>query len=62
MIYCHPYEFSPLEMEDYRGFVSPLYSLHQSIGRESMVERMHRLLEKFSFGRMDEVVAPWRKP
>ena len=49
-------------MEDYRGFVSPLYSLHQSIGRESMVERMHRLLEKFSFGCMDEVVAPGANP
>jgi polysaccharide deacetylase family protein (PEP-CTERM system associated) len=60
VIYCHPYEFNPSEMNDYRGFVSPLYSLHQSIGRESMIGRMHRLLETFSFGRMDEVLVPWR--
>ena len=60
VIYCHPYEFSPLEMEDYRGSVSPLYSLHQSIGRGSMIGRMHHLLDRFAFGRMDEVLASWR--
>jgi len=60
VIYCHPYEFSPHEMDDYRGKVSPWYRLHQSIGRDSLVRRVRHLLTSLPFGRFDEVIAEWK--
>jgi len=59
VIYCHPYEFNPTEMNDYRGKVSALYRMHQSVGRPSMVRRLRALLTTLPFGRFDEVVAAW---
>jgi polysaccharide deacetylase family protein (PEP-CTERM system associated) len=60
VIYCHPYEFNPTEMDDYRDKVSPLYRAHQSVGRGSLIFRLRHLLATFSFGRFDEVLAGWR--
>lgn len=62
VIYCHPYEFSPREMDDYRGKVSRLYRMHQSLGRVSLVGRLRHLLNTLPFGRFDDVIAGWRNP
>ena len=59
VIYCHPYEFSPDEMNDYRGQVPRLYRFHQSIGRRSLMRRMRHLMTEFPFGRFDDVIAGW---
>lgn len=59
VIYCHPYEFNPTEMSDYRGSVSPFYRRHQSFGRSSLIRRVRHLLDVLPFGRFDEVVSEW---
>src|SRR5439155_15448281 len=59
VIYCHPYEFNPGEMDDYRGKVSTLYRFHQSVGRDSLIRRMRRLLSEYPFGRFDDVINGW---
>jgi polysaccharide deacetylase family protein (PEP-CTERM system associated) len=60
ILYCHPYEFSPEEMDEFRGQVSPAFRLTQGIGRSSFIRRVHHLLANLPFGRFDEVMAPWR--
>jgi len=62
ILYCHPYEFSPEEMDEFRGQVSPAFRLTQGIGRTSFIRRVHHLLANLPFGRFDEVMAPWRDP
>ena len=53
IIYCHPYEFNPGELEEFRGRVPDRFLTSQGLGRASFIQRMHSLLEEFSFGRMD---------
>jgi polysaccharide deacetylase family protein (PEP-CTERM system associated) len=59
IIYCHPYEFCPEEIDSYRGRVSPTVLFMQGLGRASFVERVKGLLTRFRFGRLDEVVATY---
>ena len=60
ILYCHPYEFSPEEMDEYRGRVGPAFRFTQGIGRTSFIRRVHHLLASLPFGRFDEVMAAWR--
>jgi len=60
ILYCHPYEFSPEEMDEFRGRVSPAFRFMQGIGRASFIRRVDQLLGRLPFGRFDEVVAAWR--
>jgi len=60
ILYCHPYEFSPEEMEEFRDRVGPAFRFMQGIGRTSFIRRVHHLLGSLPFGRFDEVVAAWR--
>lgn len=60
ILYCHPYEFSPKEMDEFRGRVSPAFRIAQGIGRSSFIRRVHHLLANLPFGRFDDVMAPWR--
>lgn len=60
ILYCHPYEFSPEEMDEYRGRVAPAFRITQGIGRASFIRRVHHLLASLPFGRFDEVVAAWQ--
>ena len=60
VIYCHPYEFNAREMDDYRGRVSRMHRLHQSLGRTSLVGRLRHLMNDLPFGRFDDVIAGWR--
>lgn len=60
VLYCHPYEWFPGEMAEYRGRVSPMLAFTQSLGRDAFIRRMRRLFATLPFGRFDQVVAPWR--
>jgi polysaccharide deacetylase family protein (PEP-CTERM system associated) len=59
ILYCHPYEFNPEELDDYRGQVSPWFRAYQGLGRSSFVGRMRHLLGTLPFGRLDEVIRGW---
>ena len=59
ILYFHPYEFSPRELDDYRGAVPLSRRLSQSLGRKALVERLTRLLQAFPFGRFDETLRSW---
>ena len=59
ILYCHPYEFNPEELDDYRGQVSPLFRAYQGMGRRSFIGRMRHLMTSLPFGRFDEVLREW---
>jgi polysaccharide deacetylase family protein (PEP-CTERM system associated) len=56
VIYCHPYEFNPSELNDYRGVVSTPLRLSQGFGRSSFAARIRSLLSTLQFGRFDAVL------
>lgn len=58
IVYCHPYEFSPEELDGYRH-VSARTRISQGIGRRSFAGRVSRLLGEFSFGRFSDVLVGW---
>ena len=60
IVYCHPYEFNPGEMSDYRGRVPAWRRLHQGLGRASFVERVRHLMKELPFQRFDEVISNWK--
>jgi polysaccharide deacetylase family protein (PEP-CTERM system associated) len=60
ILYCHPYEWNPGEMSEYRGRVSPYLSFTQSLGRDAFIRRMRRLFATLPFGRFDQVIDGWR--
>lgn len=62
IVYCHPYEFNPIELKSYRGTVSRHFLFTQSLGRVSFVERIRLLMKAFAFGRLDEALANWNRP
>ena len=57
IIYCHPYEFNPRELDEFRGKVPEFFRFTQSLGRASFIERVRHLLRTLPFGRFDEVIA-----
>jgi polysaccharide deacetylase family protein (PEP-CTERM system associated) len=59
VVYCHPYEFNPGELKEYRGRVSPWFLAKQGLGRGRFVKRVRHLLTALPFGRFDEVLAGW---
>jgi polysaccharide deacetylase family protein (PEP-CTERM system associated) len=59
VVYTHPYEFNPRELEEYEGRVPGRLRLTQSIGRRSLVDRVSRLLSALPFGRFDETLRSW---
>jgi polysaccharide deacetylase family protein (PEP-CTERM system associated) len=59
IVYCHPYEFNPRELEDYRGEIPRTLRMSQSLGRRSFAEHVRALLQGLRFGRFDEVLAAW---
>jgi polysaccharide deacetylase family protein (PEP-CTERM system associated) len=62
IMYCHPYEFSPRELDDYRGEVPARERLSQSSGRAASIRRITRLLDTFPFGRFDDTLRSWGLP
>jgi polysaccharide deacetylase family protein (PEP-CTERM system associated) len=59
IIYCHPYEFAPDELDEFRGDVSPLFLHYQRLGRRQFAPRVRYLFDALPFGRMDSVLANW---
>jgi polysaccharide deacetylase family protein (PEP-CTERM system associated) len=59
VVYCHPYELNPRELDDYRGELSRSLRVSQSLGRSAFAERLRTLLTRLRFGRFDQVLAAW---
>ena len=59
IVYCHPYEFSPGELAEYRGAVPRKVLLAQGIGRRVVPGRIADLVERLKFGRFDRVLSAW---
>jgi len=59
ILYCHPYEFSPRELDDYRDQIPLSRRLSQSMGRNAAIERFTALMGRFPFGRFDETLSSW---
>jgi len=55
-IYCHPYEFNPKEIASIAQKVSFRVRVHQGLGRVGFAGKMERLLSKWSFGPIREVI------
>jgi len=62
VLYCHPYEFSPREFDDYRREVPWSRRVSQSLGRAAAVDRFAQLMNTFPFGRFDETLRAWSLP
>ena len=62
IVYCHPYEFNPHELADYRQpNVPKLFWFSQGIGRTYYAQKVDNLFQKLSFGRFDQVLGTWRQ-
>jgi len=59
VVYCHPYEFNPEELADYRRVVPWRSRMSQGLGRRRLVSRLQGLFERLMFGRLDEVLHAW---
>jgi polysaccharide deacetylase family protein (PEP-CTERM system associated) len=59
IVYCHPYEFAPNELDEFKGRVSSLFLFYQSLGRSQFAPRIQYLFGALPFGRMDSVLANW---
>lgn len=59
IVYCHPYEFNPHELDEYRGEIPRSLRAGQSLGRAAFAERIRTLLTSLRFGRFDEVLDAW---
>jgi polysaccharide deacetylase family protein (PEP-CTERM system associated) len=59
IIYCHPYEFNPRELDDYRGSIPTSLRVSQGLGRNLFAQRVRILLGSMCFGRFDDVLASW---
>jgi polysaccharide deacetylase family protein (PEP-CTERM system associated) len=57
IVYCHPYEFSQRELDDYRGRISPVLRHTQTLGRGRFVPRLRALMDALPFGRFDHVLS-----
>lgn len=61
IVYCHPYEFSVHELEEYRRMnVSKAMLFTQGLGRTSYVRKINNLLQRLPFGRFDQVLETWK--
>ena len=60
ILYCHPYEWTPTEMSEYRGRVKPSLAFTQSLGRGAFIRRMRHFFSRLRFGRFDQAIAGWQ--
>jgi len=59
IVYCHPYELAPEELDEFQGQISPLFLMSQRLGRQHFAARIKHLFNSLPFGRMDSVLANW---
>jgi len=57
IVYMHPYEYDPGELDQYRGVVSLKTRLHQGLGRKAFPRKVDRLLREFRFGPIRQTLA-----
>ena len=61
IIYCHPYEFSAHDLDEYyRMNVSKTFLFTQGLGRSFYGKKIDGLFQKLPFGRFDQVLETWR--
>jgi len=58
IVYMHPAEFDPDELNAYRDLVSWKFRLHQGLGRKGFARKIDRLLGEFDFGPIGKLLAP----
>ena len=56
IIYCHPYEFNPLEWKQMLKHVPMSRRIHQGVGRQGFRKKISGLLSSGSFGTMSDVL------
>jgi polysaccharide deacetylase family protein (PEP-CTERM system associated) len=59
VLYCHPYEFNPHELAEYRGKAPRAFRFQQGLGRRAFVRRLRRLSAEIPLGRLDTTLAAW---
>jgi polysaccharide deacetylase family protein (PEP-CTERM system associated) len=59
IVYCHPYEFNPRELDEYRHTAPAKFRLQQGLGRRAFASRFRRLLSALPFGRFDDVLSAY---
>ncbi len=59
IVYCHPYEFAPEEINEFKGQVPSLFLRYQGLGWRHFAPRLTHLFKALPFGRMDAVLANW---
>jgi polysaccharide deacetylase family protein (PEP-CTERM system associated) len=58
VVYCHPYEFNPDELDDYRE-IPRRVRMAQGLGRGRFADRVGSLLTTLAFGRLSDVLVAW---
>ncbi|VAX32144.1 hypothetical protein MNBD_NITROSPIRAE03-1261 [hydrothermal vent metagenome] len=61
IIYCHPYDFNPMEWQQILKRVPGYRRLHQGVGRSKFQGKVARLLEAGGFGTMSGVLKELRE-
>jgi hypothetical protein len=59
VVYCHPYELSTTELDDYRDEIPAVTRIWQGFGRGRTPERFAALFAAHPFGRLDATLAAW---
>ncbi len=59
IVYMHPYEYDPSEMDAFKDKVSLKMRLHQGIGRKGIPSKVGRLLHDFEFACLKDVLADY---
>jgi polysaccharide deacetylase family protein (PEP-CTERM system associated) len=59
IVYCHPYEITPEEIDEFRGRVPRFFLWSQRLGRQRFAARIKHLFNSLPFGRMDTVLTNW---
>jgi polysaccharide deacetylase family protein (PEP-CTERM system associated) len=57
IVYFHPYEYDPAEMDSFKSQISLRQRIHQGLGRKGFPRKIDRLLSEFRFGTMAEVLS-----
>ena len=57
IVYMHPYEYNPIQMDAYQDRVSWKMRMHQGWGRKGLPRKVDRLLSEFRFGPLRDVLA-----
>jgi polysaccharide deacetylase family protein (PEP-CTERM system associated) len=57
VVYVHPYEYDPEELEQYRGMLTRMQRLRQGLWRSRVPVRLERLIRDFRFAPLCDVLS-----